>query len=233
MKKIIAIFCCLLLAVSFSGAYASAIPFDNPEGRNEAFPPDNAPGNGINIVIDGKATKLDFDPSEEFSSIANGMVQASFYAYGPNSEYLYEMFLVFPENIASGASITNEYAIQNNLPDCSVVLMISTNTLEQYFFSGQMQGAAYPANTSYTMTFTSVSRDVNGWTYTGSLTASLAEIDLLTGQVVDTIQLPDAPFSFTMPVSGSGSSDDPQPSIPAPGLLPTPTPAAKLDFRKV
>jgi hypothetical protein len=110
--------------------------------------------------------------------------------------------------------------------------MITTHTKEQYLFSGQMQGAAYPANTSYAIAFTEITRDIKGWIYTGKLSATLAEIDLQSGQITNIIQLSDAPFSFTMPISGSGSSDDDSPILP-PSLMPAPTPEAKLDFRKV
>lgn len=228
MKKFFSFLVWLLFTLCFFQAYASGLSLSALKNEaNKASSARVVPENGIEILIDDQYVTLNFDPSEEFSSITDGMVQASFYAYGADSEYLYEMYLVFPQNITSNTTVTPEYAIQNNAPDCSVVMLVSTADQEQYFFSSQMSGSAFPENTGYAITFTNVSVEADRQTCVGSLTASMAEIDLLTGAVTDTFSIVDAPFNFTIPLSDSENYQTPQTPNPSP------VPTVGLDFRKV
>lgn len=156
----------------------------------------------IEIDIDGRSLSLGFDASEEYSSVANGTVQASFYTYADNSEYLYELYMTFPVSVQAGSTITPEYAIEY-APDASVVLIVSTPEDERYYFAGQVDGAVYPDESDYTIAFDSVSVSGDTRVYTGRLSAALVAMDLPLGLLT----IEDAPFSFTMSVSESDADD--------------------------
>ena len=198
MKRVLVLLLCLLMSAAMLAAMAEGDPFEQlPEGNHAAA---EGSANAIEIVIDGNATPLSFDASTEFSSIMDGTVQASFYAYSANSEYLYELYMIFPVTVQSGSTLTPEYALQHD-PDCSVVLILSSKEKEQYFFAGQSDGKIYPDNSTYTMTFDTVSATESSRTYAGTLSASLAAMDPDTGTPLVPFEIQNAPFRFTIPVS--------------------------------
>ena len=213
MNKLLALLMCLLLCTSIA-AFAEDDPFgdDAPEFDFRDVMPTAASGESIEIEINGRNTSLSFDSSEKFSVISGGTVQASFYAYSDNSELLYELYMIFPETVETGSTVTPEYAIQHD-PDCSVVMIISSNDVEQYYFAGQVDGAIYPSNSAYSITFDSVSLSNGQRTYTGRLSASLIDMDDTSNTPLVNFRIDNAPFSFTMPV-GSAAAEPDFPEIP-------------------
>ena len=228
MRKSILISLCLcLLLVSLAAAAAAT-------GAGSA-------GGSIEIVINGRRTPLAFDGSEEYSTIADGTVQASFYAYSDNSTYLYELYMIFPDSVQSGSTITPDFALQND-PDCSVVLIISTNEDEQYYFAGQVDGAVYPNDSSYSISFDTVSADGDTRTYTGRLSASLVEMEMHPGAPLASFSIEDAPFSFSMSAAAVPGRDNPDPfgdftpgfpDDPFAHPQPTPKPSAAKDSWRI
>lgn len=211
MKKLIAILCCLLLAAFSSGALASEIPdfpFAAPDDKQgiDGFPSLDDAQEGLRIEMNGESLQLDFDPATDYSSMQNGMIQASFFSFSENSDYLYELYLLFPENITAGTTISPDYALQNNLLDCSISMMVSTETNTQYYFASQMDGAVYPQGSNYALYFDEVTQSENGIYYSGTLTATIVELDYYSGLPLGSTQIVDAPFSFTMPLDGNANS---------------------------
>lgn len=220
MKRALIALTMLMAALLALSALAEGMPgfeFIDPfEDRDGAEPQAEAGNNGIQLDIGGKRLTLDFDPSPEYSSIQNGLVQASFYAYGDDSATLYELYLVFPETVQSGMVISPDYAALTG-EECSVALILSENDEETYYYSGLMDGVVYPGGSDFDITFDAISEN----RYSGTLTATLIALDLASGTVKDTLNITSAPFSFTLDGDSSARHTEP---------LPTPEPK---DLRKV
>ena len=222
MKRIIVLMLFALTLTLLSAALAD--PFDPPS--DDSFSAAIEGLESIEIQINGSPVTLTFDSSEEYSSVLNGLVQASFYAYSSDSEYLYELFLNFPDTVESGSSVTPEYALQN-APLSSVVLVISDRETEQYYYAGQSDGAIYPAGSSYAIDFDSVSDSGADRTYSGRLSASLVGMNADSSTPLASFSIENAPFSFTMPMENASSSSDYNPfdEMPQnPGETPEPSP---------
>ena len=220
MRKILALCLCAWLSLcALSGAC-------------ESNPYDASVSDSIRLELHGQTLDLAFDGSEEYSSIMDGSVQASFYVYTDNSANLYELYLVFPDSVQSGSVITPDYALQN-APDCSVVLITTIGQTETYYFAGQVDGAAYPDRSGYTMRFDAVTEDGGNRTFRGTLSATLVGVDIDSGDATSSLDIVDAPFSFTMPAANRKSlGDDPFAANPTtapnpvePGFTPDPMPA--------
>lgn len=188
---------------------------------------------GIELNLDGRSIRLGFDSSREYSAIDNGKVQASFYAYADNGDNLYELFMIFPEDVKAGDVVTPESAAKSE-PDCSVVMIITSSQDEYYYFAGQLDGVAYPDASSYAMTFDAVSDASDARSYSGRLTANLSGMEVSSGNSRPSIRIEDAPFSFTMPLGNRVS--DPVDTLPPQydnpfEDLPQSTPAPQESYR--
>ena len=211
MRKL-AVLLSLLMLCALPLAAAEGDPFEFP---NEAAQPDpfaDVP-EGISLDIGGASVPLMFDSSAEYSSVDNGTVQASFYAYSDENDFLYELYMIFPDTVESGTTVTPDYAMQHD-PDCSVVLIVSSGATEQYFFAGQIDGAAFPNESGYSIRFDSVENTGSACVYSGSLTASLVEMEL-DSSAAEHFSIENAPFSFTMPLN-SIAPDAPDTNLPEP-----------------
>ena len=217
MKKIVAIFLCALLAVLGTVAPAES-PIDGlfdilPGEPGSETPPrgdgDNA--EGIALQVDGESVFLTYDASPQYSSIQGGLVQASYYARSADGKTLYEMYLTFPETARAGMVITPEYASLTN-EESSVVLIVSRDSVERYYFSSLLDGSVYPQASGFTIAFDSVSPEGGSVSYAGTLSANLIALDMASGDVADTLEIPDTPFRFTV----SGQLSAPLPDAPKP-----------------
>lgn len=230
MKKIVALLLCALL-VALGAITLAESPFDNlfdvlpgePGGDN---PPRVEGGDGITLLVNGESVYLAYDASPQYSSIQGGNVQASYYAHGADGKALYELYLTFPETARAGMVITPEYASLTN-EESSVVLIVSQGSEEKYYFSSLLDGSVYPAGSGFTITIEGVSDEGGMVSYSGTLSASLVALDMASGDVADTLEIPDTPFHFTV----TGQLSSPLPGAPSPGV-PLPTDRAD-DLRRV
>jgi len=227
MKKTIAIVLCALLMALGAMALAEA-PFgglfDNLPGEpGSDIPPrgNSEASDDITLTVDGETVQLAFDASPQYSSIQGGLVQASYFAYSADGKTLYELYLTFPETARAGMVITPEYAAMTN-EESSVVLIVSRDSLETYYFSSLMDGSVYPSGSGFTIAIDSVGDEGGMVSYAGTLSANLIALDMASGDVAATLEIPSTPFSFT--VSGQLSS-------PLPNDVPQPTPQSE-DLRK-
>lgn len=213
MKQIIAVLALIVLILPCMGAYATQIPqypFANPnEDRSDDssnFPPKNDVQDAINLNIFGESLSLSFDPSPEYSNVQNGMVQASFYAYSTTQyDYLYELYLIFPQNVTAGTVVTPEYAM-NAAPDSSVIFIVSTTASEQYYFAAQLGSDRYPQESAYSIRFDEVAQADGNYIYSGSLTATVVEVDPYSGRSLSSLQIVEAPFHFTLSADAQGQT---------------------------
>ena len=211
MKRIIALLICALLALL--PALAEELP-ENPFG---AFPYDSYEGSeprentgsdqSITLEVRGESVRLAFDPSPQYSSIRDGMVLASYYAYSDTST-LYELYLSFPETARPGMVITPQYEALTN-GDASVTLIVSDPSQEQYYFASLANGTVYPTGSDFTISIDSI----NGGTYAGAFSATLIALDMASGDVADTLIIPETSFQFTLGGENGGDFTSPAPTV--------------------
>mgnify|MGYP007102028392 CR=1 FL=1 len=236
MKKYLAIALCLLIAALPFHAVAEDEPqfpfIDDPfEDRDEADfgVPHNDSDLNIRIVLNGVTHTLVYDSTPEYSNVKDGLVQASFYEYDSPSNTLYELFMVFPENVESDSTIDAQYAVDTG-DDCSVVMIVSDDDTETYYVSGIMDGKVYPANSDFAMRFDFVTTYGGGTSYAGTLDANLVAVDANTGAITGAMKIDSAPFSLLMGGAESPDAPDDRDQDDA-EATPSPT-AAPSDLRK-
>ena len=170
-----------------------------------------AASNSIDIDVNGRQLTLLFDPSEQFSNVSDGYVQASFYTYLDESNDLYELYMLFPRDVQPGTTIDPAYARQS-APEASVVMILTTQADgTRYYFAGQAESTD---GTDYAMTFETVTDSAAGRTYSGTLSATMVGMSAENNAEVESLRIQSARFSFTMP----DETDDP--TEDAPGNLP-------------
>ena len=209
MKKILAILLCALLSILGTMTMAEA-PYDDLFNALPGEPGSDAPprsdGESADVIpleINGESVQLTYDGSPQYSAIQGGSVQASYYAYSADGKTLYELYLSFPDTTRAGMVITPEYSSMTN-EESSVMLIVSKNSVETYYFSSLLDGNVYPSGSGFTLSIDSVSEDGGMVSYAGTLSASLVAVDMGSGSVGDTLEIPATPFSFT--ISGQLSS---------------------------
>ena len=214
MKRFLILLLCLVIAAACPVCRAEddAFSFFGPSDDSRFNTVDGS-REAIEITIDGRSTQLAFDGSQEYSSIIDGTVQASFFAYSDNSEYVFELYMVFPDTVRSGSVLTPEQSLKDD-PDCSVVLILNAMDKEQYFFAGQSEGRIYPDGSTYSMNFESVTSSELSRTYTGTLTATLAAMDQDTGDPLVPFAIQDAPFTFTISLEENDEDGNPFEEFP-------------------
>lgn len=240
MKRwIAALLCALMLTTMFALAEGSADPFATYPPGNEADPfatnppgdethpfPTSPAGDGaprgdaasdgsITLTIDGQTIALAFDPSPQYSSIAGGLVQASYYAYGADGFTMYELYMIFPETAKPGMVITPEYAALAG-EECSVMLIVSTNDRELYYSASLMNGAVYPEGSGFSIAIDDIRDDGGATAYSGRLRATLVALDVLSGEPVATLTLDETPFRFAIRRDSSFSGPVVPQSTPMP-----------------
>lgn len=176
-KRIVALFCAILffMAVQPAGFAAS---------------------DTLELELNGLKLTLQFDPSEQFSNITGGNVQASFYTYLEGSNDLYELYMIFPRDVQTGTTVDPEFARQN-APESSVVLIVTAGEKVDYYYAGQTDSTE---STDYAMTFESVVDSGAERTYTGTLSAAMVGMAGDFQTEISSIQFEGARFSFTMPM---------------------------------
>ncbi len=215
MKRIVAIVLCALLTALGAMALAEAPIdglFDNLPGESgNGTPPrgEVEAADSITLTVNGETVQLAYDASPQYSSIQGGLVQASYYAYGADGKTLYELYLTFPETARAGMVITPEYAAMTN-EESSVVLIVSKDSMETYYFSSLLDGRVYPTGSGFSIAIDSVEDKGGMVSYAGTLSANLVALDMASGDVAATLDIPAMPFSFTV----SGQLSSPLPNAP-------------------
>ena len=189
MKKTLCLLCALIAIISASAALAES-PFP------DLVPEHPGAANTITIELNGEKLRLDFDTSPEYSTVEDGIVDASFYTY-IGDDMLVELYLSFPLDIRQGVDITPDYSYVNSI-ECNVILGISTPDKEVFYFAGQMNGQGFPTGANYSVRFDAITSSGSVSTFTGSLSATMYEKDLDTGVVGESFVIDGAPFNFSI-----------------------------------
>lgn len=234
MKKILAITLLALLAVfpALAEAPRQGVPLqdiplpdmpfqdapteDAPtqDAPQETPPYESASGDQITLEVNGETVRLVYDSSPQYSSVQNGLVQASYYAYGSDGVTMYELYIIFPDSAKPGMVITPEYSAITG-EESSVVLIVSDQESELYYLSSLMDGSVYPAGSDYSIAIDDIAPDGAGTRYSGSLSANLVALDMASGEVAATLQIDAVPFAFTL-----GAGDDNRHADPLPTEMP-------------
>lgn len=195
MKKLsILLLAALMLSLGALGEAPLPTLEPNLPPQAEELAP-RADGQSITLNIDGEQIALPFDDSPQYSKIEGGTVQASFYAYSADGSMLYELYLVFPDAAMPGDAITPLSAT-----DSSVVLIVTdiASDLEAYYFSSGTGGMVYPENTDFNIIIDSVESANGVLAYSGRMSATLAALDMATGETLATLNVPEAAFAFAI-----------------------------------
>lgn len=236
MKKIFAIIMCLVLTLPLSFASATeapVFPFDFPgeDGRGDAGSASSV-SEAVLVNVNGRSIMLGFDPASDFSYVRDGLVQASFYAYGPDGQYLYELYMTFPETVAAGTVFTPDQALEAGKIDCCVVMLISTQNTEDLYVAAQYNDGPYPPGTGYTIRFDDITDTDGGRRYSGSVSATMAGEDINGAVISEKLTITEAPFSFTLP--GTDVSVQPHAdAVPEPFATPVPTATPRPDMFRI
>lgn len=244
MRKLLVVFlCALLFTLPCVHAEQPPVTFPTPAPESTQEPAQApsfqlpAAGDGLNLTIDDIEIKLDFDSDPQYSSCSNGYVQASFFAYD-ESDVLYELFMVFPDTVTSGSSVTSESCIKAGDEESGLMLFVG----DACSMATQFKDSAFPSGCSYEIRFSEIRKNGADWTFTGTVEGSLIVIDENYNPLSETDEI-SGEFRFTMSMDGSApapsatpdSSAAPDaPAVPMPDATPepyaavVPTPAAHL-----
>lgn len=183
------------------------------------------PANALAGSFDADRLLLSFDPAAEFSSCANGYLQACFYAMSSANDSYIEIYLVLPQSSASGDVITPDSAFAAGMKECSISFYEVRETEEDFYVAMLNDTGRFPLDSDYEIRIDSFTETDAAYAVHGTLTATLAEVKELqpTGRV---LALCDAEFDFTLPKSAAPRNGMPETTQPPSGfILPDPSQA--------
>ena len=206
MKKITAILLCIALLMGHALAFQGK---NYP--RNDASQPLT---NGISGSFAGENILLEFDSKPECSNIADGLIQACFFAFDEAEKYYLELYLMLPETIAAGDIITEKDLAGSG---ASITLYeVAEDNSETMWYSGQVLGLAYPEDTGFEIRISEMEKAAS-LSMRGSLNAELARFEG-SFPTREKIALTGLEFAFTLPLNGASIPSQPEDSpaaIPA------------------
>lgn len=239
MKKMIAALLCSLMLFTCA-ASAENMPFQPFPTPSVVQPEASAPavetpllGGSAELMIMGETLNLDFDVDPEFSYLSGGMIQACFYKELPNG-MLYELYLIFPQDVQAGSEVTSQSSIQRSEDEPGVMVYAASYASEIYAYAFQYGGAVDPVGSSYTIFFDTVSSSGSLHSFSGSVDATLVVTDDNDNPLYP-IEGVSASFDFTMNFDAVDSPASPSiPSDPEISYAPS-FPSASLppDARKI
>lgn len=165
----------------------------------------SAPNEGLYGDFGGEKLKLEFDPSQEYSIMDQGSVQACFFAFDSAEQNYLEIYLILPDNLSTGSV----YTARDGAGSTSISLYEVSKDTEVLYFAGQVAGAAYPEGSDYEIRIESAELSGNALRVNGSLSAQLSRIESshVTGEF---LTISNARFSFALPVSASAPAATPK-----------------------
>lgn len=235
MKKRLAILLCVLFLLSWTHAETFS-PTSAHTMLSDAHPRAASVENGLSLRFRDETILLDFDSDPYYSYVENGTVCASFYVETTDS--LYELYLLFPETVISGQTITPSSMMQAEQYDSGIVLSHISDDEDLYCLAGQDEYGAYPDASDYSIHFESITIHENTVDYIGTFECTLVPIDEYFSILPGSYEC-SGTFSFTFDVSQSASpalpdfgdeAEDPSstPSLPTAPRLVTPSNAQKI-----
>lgn len=215
MKKILIALLCAIMLSAGACAESPAVPPRSP--APETVPVSSA--GGMEGTLNGMPLTLEFDPDPMFSIQQDGYIQASFFAYG-EGDLLYELYMTFPQAVQSGDVLTPESSLRSGQIASGLMLFVSDANSEICSAASQYASGAYPDGSGYSMNFTDVTVNGASYTFSGSMDAKLAVVDMYYNPTSEINEL-SADFSFTMDLGSASSAPYADHSTPEPALPPS------------
>ena len=211
MKKLLSLVFALLLICTSAFALNGA--------NYPAWDGVSAPAESLYGSIGGQSLLMEFDPSAEYSTIADGLMQICFFAFAADETTYLELFLKIPENVAGGDVLTSSDL--SNAASVSVYEVYNKDT-EDFYFASQVMGIAYPVNSSYEIRIDRVERSAETLAVSGTLNARLLRMESMVPSE-EALDLSGLHFSFTLPLSGASVPQQPAPAQPEATKEPQPS----------
>ena len=208
MKRFTTLLIVLALLLS-----ASALAF-----RGEGYPGwDGAvtPSSGLCGTFDGEGITLSFDPSGEFSNLADGLVQACFFAYDASNENYLELYLLIPADLQPGDVLAS-----GDGQDCSIYLYETVAGSETFYYAGNL-GDSFAAASSFEIDIDQAESVGAAIHMRGRLQAQMIRYDGADSNEAARLRIDGALFDFSLPLSENTFS--PSPSQEADPDAPSPT----------
>ena len=211
MKKLLSALLCAMLIGCCAAAETPVFPTPTPEVSSspEATPAPENPSDagGIDFTLNGQALHMPFDPDPEYSICKDGYVQASFYVEEADG-LLYELYLTFPRTVQAGDTIDPESCIKSGDIASGIMLFVSdTAGNDTCSAATQYLTGSYPEGSSYSIRFDNVSSEGSVYTFAGSVSGKLVEVDERF-YATSNINECSADFSFTMDLNASAPAED-------------------------
>ena len=168
--------------------------------------------NEMTLYINGESIHLEFDPSPNYTSLANGYIQASYYA--ELDEALYELFMIFPARVHTGDVVSPEHCIEGGDDESGFLLLITTKDADITALATQDVIGTFPAGSGYAITFDDVADTEYDTSYTGTLHGTLVDVDALYNASGETHAI-EGSFHFSTALTKEVPADD---EAPAPTL---------------
>lgn len=209
MKKMAAIWIALLMM--FSACALALTGSGYPAFDGVELPDDRFGGSFGNERL-----LLTFDPSPDYSSLEDGMLQLCFFAFDADRENCLELYLLLPEDLSASDG--------SPVSTASVYFYESSKSGEVLYFASQEGERKLPEGSNLKITLDRVEIGADAISAGGMLEGLLFAYrdDVPTGEMLD---IRDAHFDFTLPMTQSGPPT-PQPSIPPRDAQDTPEPTA-------
>ena len=209
MKKLLSALLCAMLFGCCCAAETPVFPSPTPEisAEPEASPTPEIPSDagGMDFTYNGQTLRLDFDPDPEYSICRDGYIQASFYVEEADG-MLYELYVTFPQSVQSGGTLTPESCVQSGDIASGLMLFVSDEAGNDVCSAAtQYLTGPYPEGSSYSIRFDKVTSEGTVYTFEGTMTGKLAEVDERF-YATSTINECSGTFRFTMDL-GSASSE--------------------------
>lgn len=217
IRSLAALICALTCAILPARA-ENAFVFPTPQAPFSTPEPDAPAEGGMRLSVMGETLTLDYDADPAYSLVEDGCVQASFYAYAQDGT-LYELYLIFPDTVAAGSTVTPQTSPAGGSLDAGVMLFVTDGRNDISALATQSGSAAFPEGSSYSIQLTDVSRDGASAAFAGSFEATLMAVDAAFTPLYPIENVTGA-FRFTMNLGLSAAS--PAPDIHLPGLIAPP-----------
>lgn len=188
MKRFAALLTAFLLLLSTPALAFTGVGYPAWDG---AATPDNA----FCAAFDGERISLIFDPSEDYSNLADGIIQVCFFAYDGSDDYFLETYMLMPQDVAPGDVLASGRGL-----DCSIYLYETNAQNETFYYAGDM-GIGFTAGSSFEINIEAVEVTESSISMRGQMTAQLARYDRGSAGSDGLLTISDAHFHFTLPLN--------------------------------
>ena len=188
MKRFAALLTALIFLLSASALAFNGVGYPAWDGVS-------APDNSLCGAFGSDRISMTFDPSDEYSVVEEGIIQACFFTYDAAEESFLEMYLLLPDDVAAGDVLRI-----GDGRECALYLYEFSLYGDTLYFAGDLYDS--PDGSSFALTIDSAETTDSAIHISGHLTAYMCRYE--DDQVVsEYLTVSQAQFDFTLPVSSS------------------------------